>query len=223
MKKPIVIKQWYLLTIVLNAADLLPTFKTMPTALSCWPSEDQHRCMVPQAVSSCTYRISSVWIQVPQDTLCIQTCYPVFSRVRGAWILKRIEKSHSTLATQCTRRQRIDHAARNQHWSHSSYRFQAIKSLPDPGVPASHSAELQGRGWQDLDNTRIEGEPLIYTQFGYKLLWNWELWSIYREAADPHQSSLGLPWKRLRNTVGSELITGRMGTTKAYLDNTPWD
>lgn len=51
-----------------------------------------------------------------------------------------------------------------------SYGSQAMKSLPDPGASAPHSAEFQGRGLRDLHNARIEGEPLIYIQLGYKLL-----------------------------------------------------
>lgn len=51
-----------------------------------------------------------------------------------------------------------------------SYGFQAMKSLPDPATSPPYSAELQGRGLRDLHNARIEGEPLIYIQLGYKLL-----------------------------------------------------
>lgn len=46
-----------------------------------------------------TNNIFSVQVLVSQDTLFIQTRYPVFSRVRGAWMHRRIEKSCSTLAT----------------------------------------------------------------------------------------------------------------------------
>jgi len=45
-----------------------------------------------------------------------------------------------------------------------------MEPLPDRGASAPYSTELQGRGLRDLHNARIEGEPLLHIQPGYKLL-----------------------------------------------------
>lgn len=78
----------------------------------------------------------------------------------------------------------------------SSGESQAMKSLPDPGASAPRCAELQGRGLQDVHNARIEGEPLIYIQIGYKLLLKLRALEYLRRGSGSTSKQFGSGMKR---------------------------
>lgn len=73
---------------------------------------------------------------------------------------------------------------------------QAMKSLPDPGASAPRCTELQGRGLQDVHNARIEGEPLIYIQIGYKLLLKLRALEYLRRGSGSTSKQFGSATKR---------------------------